>query len=267
MNRVSRTASEWLMLRFGPRVGSPEDSFSRRVEQSFQDDAALQHVARIVNGAAAPERFDVMPESAGLRSLIDGLHAQRMGEEELAERTASVYDALLAEIRARLANGERLESNPLLDPASGLPNRLLFLDRLQQAIIFAHRHNTLLAICSVRIEVTSVLPHIGAVTAEIADRLRNTIRELDTVGRLALDEFGIVANDLRLRDHAEVVVTKIAEILNYPYDIGERARIIPPRIGISFYPMHGHDAVMLLDRAREAAEAAAPVAVFGESAT
>ena len=264
MNGVSRTATEWLRLRFGARGGSGEESFSRRVEEHFRDDAALQHVARIVNGAAAPERFDVMPESAGLRSLIDGLHAQHFHDEELAERAALVYDALLAEVRARIATGARPETNPLLDPASGLPNRLLFLDRLQQAIIFAHRHNTFLAVCSVHIEVPPVPEQTGAFAAEIADRLRNTIRSLDTVGRLAPREFGIVVNDLRLRDHAGVVVTKIAEILNYPYDIGDRARVIPPRIGISFYPMHGHEAGMLLDRAREAAASASPVSVFGE---
>ena len=227
----------------------------------------MQHLARIVDGAAAPERFDVMPESAGLRSLIDGVDAQRMTADALAERAVHIYDALLADLRARIAGGERLETNPLLDPPSGLPNRLLFLDRLQQAIVFAHRHNTLLAICSVRIDVRPVMQHIHAVSAEIADRLRHTIRELDTIGRLGVDEFGIVANDLKVRDHAEVVVAKVAEILNHPYDIGERARILAPRIGISFYPMHGHDAAMLLERAREAAETASPVAVFGESTT
>ena len=264
MNRVSRTATEWLMLRFGARGGSAEDSFSRRVEEFFRDDAALQHVARIVNGAAAPERFDVMPESAGLRSLIDGLHAQRLNEEDLAQRAACVYDALLAEIRARVANGERPETNPLFDPQSGLPNRLLFLDRLEQSVAFAHRHNTLLAICSVRVDLADVMAYIGPIAAEIADRLKHTIRELDTIGRLTTDEFGIVANDLRLRDHADVVIAKVADILAYPYDLGDGSRVIPPRIGISFYPMHGHDAAMLLDRAREAAASASPVAVFGE---
>ena len=243
-----------------------EESFARLVEQCCGDDAAMQHLARIVDGAAAPERFDVMPESAGLRAVVEGVHAQRPGED-VAECLTFIYDALLCEVRARIATGARLETNPLLDPASGLPNRLLFLDRLQQSIIFAHRHNTLLAICSVRIDPAPALPYIGLVAAEIADRLRNTIRELDTVGRLALDEFGIVVNDLRLREHADVVVTKVAEILHHPYDIGERARIIAPRIGISFYPRHGHDAHMLLERAREASATASPVGVFGESAT
>lgn len=259
MGAVNKTATEWLVARFLDVTAKDEDdSFGILVEKHFPDDAAMRHLARIVRGADAPERFDVMPESAGLRAIVEGFAAK-------GRAAAEMYDALLASLRQRLERDEPLESGPLLDPVSGLANRFLFLDRLEQAIAYAHRHDALLAVCLVRFDFEPVAGHIDRVCREIADRLHHTIRELDTIARLGASEFGVILNDLRSRANADVAVAKMSEALSQPFDLADRAYEVTRNIGMSFYPAHGHDAAMLLNAARQAAtDVAVPVSVFGE---
>lgn len=157
-----------------------------------------------------------------------------------------------------------METDTLLDPVSGLPNRLLFFDRLTHAIAFARRHDTLLAVCSITIDMSGVPQHVARISREIGDRLHHTIREIDTVARLGLEEFGVVITDLHRREDGEVAIAKVGDILEQPYDIVDSSYVLQPRIGIAFYPAHGHDAAMLIDAARAARAAASPVAVFAD---
>ena len=268
MRLVNWTAVEWMGRRVvGSGLGDDDDVFGRVIEEQFSDDAAMRQLARIVRGADRPERFDVMPESPGLRAIVEGAAALYETNEEIVVFTMPVYDALLASLRQRLEAGQPLESDPLLDGVSGLPNRLLLLDRGMQAIAYAHRHDTLIAMCVMRFDFAAVEEHTDRIVFEIADRLRHTVRELDTIARLGADEFAVLVTDLRQRESADIAVRKFAEILREPFDIGTRAYDIPPRIGISFYPAHGHDAPMLLAAAREAVPRETAVAVFGESET
>jgi diguanylate cyclase (GGDEF)-like protein len=228
-------------------------------------DEAVRQLARIALGADAPEQFDVMPESAGLRSMIAGLVASGFDEAEIVSRSAVVYDALLASLRQRVEAGDPLETGPMLDPVSGLPNRLLFLDRLAQAIAYAHRHDMLLAVCSIRVELGEAAPFANRVVAEIGARLKDTIRELDTIARLGFEEFGVVLNDLRNRENAMVAVAKMEAVFEQPFEAGPRSQVLRPRIGLCYYPAHGHDAQMLLESARLALARQEPLAIFGEA--
>ncbi|MFZ2493378.1 MAG: GGDEF domain-containing protein, partial [Thermoanaerobaculia bacterium] len=219
-----------------------------------------RHLVRIVRGAAAPARFDGTAESAGLRAAIEGCRAAGLPTSV----TATIFDAMLAFVRQRIANGEPLDTDPLLDGTTGLPTRHLFLDRLSHAIGFAHRHNTLLAVCTIRFELAAVASHVPRVAREVADRLRHTFREIDTIARLGVDEFALIITDVPKREHAEIAIGKLTEVLADPFDTGEHAYGIPAHIGVSHYPPHGHDAQTLLEAARAAASVARPVGVFGE---
>lgn len=266
MRLVNWTAVEWLARRVtGAAMAEDDAAFGRVIEERFAEDPAMLQLARIVRGADRPERFDVMPESPGLRAMVEGAAALYETNDEIVAFTTPVFDALLASLRQRLESGQALESDPLLDAVSGLPNRLLLLDRLTQAIAYAHRHDTIIALCVIRFDFSRVEEHVDRIVFEIADRLRHTVRELDTMSRLGTDEFGLAITDLRQRESADVAVRKIADILYEPYDIGEKAYEIVPRIGVSFYPAHGHDGLMLLAAARDAVPQEASIAVFGES--
>ncbi len=245
-NRLNDIAREWIRTRFGDAV--PED-------------AAVRHVLRIVDGAESPEEHEVMPESAGVCAIVEGWIAER--RNDLDERGLALLDSLLAGLRHRITLGEPLLTDPFADRDSGVPSRHLFLDRLETAIALGHRHNTLLAVCSIRLDLAAASEHLGRVMREVADRLRHTVRAVDTVARLGNDEFGLVVADLRRREDALVAVQKVADVLWEPYDIGETAYVIAPRIGMSFYPAHGHEPSMLLDRAREAGAGADPMRVYG----
>lgn len=266
MRLVNWTAVEWLARRVtGASMADDEGAFGRFIEEQFGEDPAMLQLARIVRGADRPERFDVMPESPGLKALVEGAAALYETNDEIVAFTTPVYDALLASLRQRLEVGQALESDPLLESVSGLPNRLLLLDRLTQAIAYAHRHDTIIALCVIRFDFSRVEEHIDRIVFEIADRLRHTVRELDTISRLGTDEFGVAITDLRQRESADIAVRKMADILYEPFDIGEQAYEFPPRIGMSFYPAHGHDPLMLLAAARDAVPAEPSIAVFGEA--
>lgn len=261
MEPLNRAATDWLAVRFpGTTVLAGDDSFAALVDAISPDDPALRHLVRIVRGAAEPERFDGTSESAGLRAAIEGCHAAGLP----ASAVAVVFDATLAFVRQRIANGEPLDTDPLLDATTGLPTRHLFLDRLAYAIGFAHRHDTLLAVCTIRFELADVAGHVPRVVREVADRLRHTFREIDTIARLGVDEFAIIITDVPKREHAEIALGKLTEVLADPFDIGDEALEVPAHIGVSHYPPHGHDAQSLLEAARAAASAARAVGVFGE---
>lgn len=260
-DQLNGIATRWLSERFVGGVATiGDDSFGSLVGKHFADDAALTHLARIVRGAASPEDFDVMPESAGLRALVEGCLAAQLPDST----TNAVFDALLGKIRDRIQRGEPLESNPFLDRTTGLPNRLLTIDRLTTAVAFAHRHDTMLAVCAIRFDLSEVADHVARVALEIADRLRHTFREIDTIARLGSGEFCVVITDAPKRDHAEIAISKLTEVVAEPFDIGERSYSIAAHIGISLYPAHGHDAQTLLEAARAAAAAAPALSVYGE---
>lgn len=156
------------------------------------------------------------------------------------------------------------ETDLFKDALTGLPNELLLLDRLSYAIAYARRHDTLLAVCSIVLDLGQAAEVESRVILEAADRLRSSMREIDTIARVAPAEFCVVITDVRTRGHAEIAIGKIAEVLTQPYDIGNRSWCVVARLGISYYPPHGHEAPALLKNAREAAASGGALTVFGE---
>src|SRR5438067_1993017 len=109
-------AREWLRMRFGD-------------DEQLPDEAAIRHLVRILDGAEAPEQFDVMPESAGLYAVVEGWTAENLDEAVMSARAAALCDSLLAALRHRVSLGEPLQTDPFADRDSGLPDRHQLLSR------------------------------------------------------------------------------------------------------------------------------------------
>jgi diguanylate cyclase (GGDEF)-like protein len=150
---------------------------------------------------------------------------------------------------------ERLAFQAQHDTLTGLPNRLLFQDRVQQATRSATRHRRKAAVIWVDLDkykqVNDTLGHrVGdEVLGEVARRLQGCLRESDTVARVGGDEFTVLVQDVDRVEDAELVAKKILASFERPLQLGAHRATIGASLGISIFPDHGEDPITLLRHA------------------
>ncbi len=138
------------------------------------------------------------------------------------------------------------------DALTGLPNRLLFYDRLRQAMAQAKRHRQLAALLFLDLDgfkrINDTLGHsVGDLLLQsVAGRLCDCLRETDTVARLGGDEFTVILNDMTQAQGAATVAQKILNVLSNPYLLKGHELVITTSIGISLYPSDGTDVESLV---------------------
>lgn len=141
------------------------------------------------------------------------------------------------------------------DHLTGLPNRRLLQDRVEKAISSSQRHDNRLALLLVDLDHFKVINDtLGHETGDkmlmlAGGRLKNCIREQDTIARIGGDEFVIMLSDMEEAGDAAVVAQKILESLSSPYQVNGAELHSTPSIGISLYPEDGQDFVMLMKHA------------------
>jgi diguanylate cyclase (GGDEF)-like protein/PAS domain S-box-containing protein len=147
------------------------------------------------------------------------------------------------------------EHQALHDPLTGLPNRLLFGERIDQAIRHAERNHNKLAVVLMDLdrfkEVNDSLGHSAGdhLLAKVGERMRDAIRASDTVARLGGDEFGLLLPDLNDGEGAIPVITRIRAALERPVYVHSLPLAVEASIGIAVYPDHGTDAQALIQKA------------------
>jgi len=144
------------------------------------------------------------------------------------------------------------------DALTELPNRMLFQDRLQQAIIQAKRNKSEFAVLFIDLDgFKAVNDARGHATGDnllqiVAQRLRGCVREGDTVARLGGDEFTILLRGVGHGEGLHRVLRKIIKLVAQPYELGEHAETVTASIGISLYPQDATGVEKLLIHADEA---------------
>jgi diguanylate cyclase (GGDEF)-like protein len=141
------------------------------------------------------------------------------------------------------------------DALTKLPNRDLFKERLQQAILMAARRRSCLAVLFLDLDgfkrINDIHGHdLGdEVLKSVAARLQATLRKSDTVGRLGGDEFVILLTEISHAADADISAAKVLAELRKPHQIGGHLLDLTASIGISTYPEGGTDADGLLKHA------------------
>ena len=145
-----------------------------------------------------------------------------------------------------------LEYQANYDLLTGLANRTLFMDRLNQAISLAKRKNSKIAVLFVDLdnfkEINDSLGHeIGdKVLMEFATRINHKVRSSDTLARLGGDEFCIILNDIVEIENISKFILKCMESIKKPFLIGNSTFYVNMSVGVSLYPNNGESAKLLL---------------------
>jgi len=162
---------------------------------------------------------------------------------------------VLRDIRDRKRAEERLRYMANYDELTGLPNRSLFSDRLEQTLNLARRGGREAGCIFIDLDrfkaVNDTYGHgIGDKLLKlVAQRLQESVRSVDTVGRLSGDEFAIAMSDLAKADDANHVAQKVVSALAHPFDLDGHQTYMTASLGIAVYPSDGEDAEVLLRNA------------------
>ena len=168
------------------------------------------------------------------------------------------FSAVFYDITERKAIEAQLENIAHYDMLTGLPNRMLLHDRLEQAIAAAERLDQRFALLFIDLDgfkpVNDSHGHaVGdEVLKEVGRRLGMLIRGMDTAARLGGDEFVVILTDIRSKENARSVAEKIIENLARPYEVEGRELLLSASIGASLYPSDETASRELLRTADEA---------------
>lgn len=169
---------------------------------------------------------------------------------------------IVEDVTARREREAALRRQVLYDGLSRLPNRVLFEDRMQQAILGARRESGSLAILVLDLDdfrsVNEQHGHAAGddVLKEVAGRLRTEVRASDTVARIGSDEFAVILATGGEASAAALAARALESALSKPYRVGDLTVEIGVSVGISLHPEHGDDPEVLLRRAEVAVRAA-----------
>jgi diguanylate cyclase (GGDEF)-like protein/PAS domain S-box-containing protein len=162
---------------------------------------------------------------------------------------------VMIDISARKERENRIQHLADHDALTGLLNRRLLEDRLQQAITIARRSESMVAVMLMDLDgfkaVNDQFGHLMGdyVLRVVGKRLRECVRESDTVARLGGDEFVVVVGGQRSADDSSVVAEKILGALTEPVAAGGRRFEIGGSIGISVFPRDGATPESLIKQA------------------
>ena len=172
-----------------------------------------------------------------------------------AQGQVTHYIAVKEDITVQKRNEEQLIYQATHDELTGLANRTLLKDLLEQSIHYAHRSGRMVAVLLLDLDrfklVNDSLGH-GAgdeLLVAVAQRLKAIVREADTVARFGGDEFVVLLTEVASAEDVRKVAGNILRQLALPQCIEQRELTVTASLGISFYPDDGGDSATLIRNA------------------
>lgn len=152
------------------------------------------------------------------------------------------YVVLFSDISEAKAHEHRLETMAHYDPLTGLPNRSLLSDRLQQAMAQSSRYKKFIAVCYLDLDgfkqVNDTYGHeVGdQLLIALAAQMQQTLRKSDTLARIGGDEFVVVLSGLLDKESSLVSAERLVQAAAHPVMVGELQLQVSASLGITFYP-------------------------------
>jgi diguanylate cyclase (GGDEF)-like protein/PAS domain S-box-containing protein len=218
-----------------------------------------------ITGHRAPhagDRFDVVWIFEDITQRREAEEALRRAKDELEQRVLERTNELTVtnqqlqkEIFERVQAEQRIWHVAHHDALTGLPNRTLLHDRLEQALAQALRDNHRVGVMFLDLDrfksINDTLGHpVGdELLKQVAGRIGAAVRAVDTVSRLGGDEFIVILRELASADDAVLVAEKIIQALATPVNAVGHDLCVTPSIGISMFPDDGLEALQLMKNA------------------
>jgi diguanylate cyclase (GGDEF)-like protein/PAS domain S-box-containing protein len=201
-------------------------------------------VARIMPGQVALlKRHQGSEEAHGEAALGDGAAPRYYDIAISSLRTRKVARAgrliSLRDITERKALEQQLMQQALHDPLTGLPNRTLFMNRLEHALDRGRRRESRVAVLFMDLDnfkfVNDSLGHEAGdlLLVAVSNRVQPCLRSEDTIARLGGDEFAVLIEDVKYTNEPAYVAERIVEELQAPFTLGGQPVVVTPSIGIA----------------------------------
>jgi diguanylate cyclase (GGDEF)-like protein/PAS domain S-box-containing protein len=249
MNQVAETMTGW----------SCQEALGRPLAEVFR---IIDGVTRMA--AADPARRSMDDdESVGLAAGCVLLRRDKT-ELHIEDSAAPIHDRdgqvsgaviVFRDIGPTLAMAQKMTHLAHHDFLTGLPNRVLLIERISQAITQANRHGKRLALLFIDLDnfkrINDLLGHAAGdrLLRLVAKRLAACVRAMDTLCRQGGDEFVMLLTEIEQPQDAARVVEKLRAALAVPYRIGRHDLRVTLSMGISVFPDDGFDADSLMQKA------------------
>jgi diguanylate cyclase (GGDEF)-like protein/PAS domain S-box-containing protein len=168
------------------------------------------------------------------------------------------FVAIKHDITVRKKMEERLDHLAHFDELTGVPNRKLLFDRLRQSLAMARRCKQQLAVLFIDLDgfkaINDSYGHEAGdiMLRSVAQRLRQTLRDSDTVARVGGDEFVVLLNNLNAVENISTIADKLIGAVSFPIKLDKLQCQVGASIGVSLFPEHGDTAETLLSCADSA---------------
>jgi len=233
-------------------IGYNEDDLTGTSFLSYIHPRERQAARKIFSDVVAGQRQEAQGELRFMHKSGTWVWLEGFAQNLLHDPSVGAIVINYRDITQRKATEKQLEYQAYYDALTGLPNRLLFRDRVVNAIAQARRNRRAIAVMYLDLDhfklVNDGLGHsIGdALLSEVAERLQGCIRASDTISRLGGDEFTILLNDVADSDSAASVARKMLQSFTRSFRVQSHELFVTASIGTSLYPNDGEDVETLL---------------------
>lgn len=239
---------------FAEMVGWEADALTETDwRELFASPAVAQHILDRLDGTATLRGVEVelRRKDGATVFALQNLSLLGSGPHALVHTTS-------VDISDRKRAEAQIEFHAYHDVLTQLPNRRLFADRLEMAVLAASRGRRNLAVLFIDLDrfkgLNDTFGHSVAdgVLLEVAARLRNCVRKSDTVARFGGDEFAVILADLHRPEDAVQVAEKILQAFADPMRVGGNTIEMSASVGVAVYPHDGEDFDALIRNADDA---------------
>ncbi|MBD3800591.1 MAG: EAL domain-containing protein [Campylobacterales bacterium] len=213
---------------------SQRQSFIRALENTAQTHTPFRLMHKIVNAHG------------------EAMHVLTEGKLSLRGDGKAFISGITMDVSEQAESQQMIEKLAFYDPLTNLPNRLLMQDRLQKSIKDANRRGEKLGVLFLDLDgfknVNDTMGHTmgDRLLKEVAERLKRTLRDSDTISRIGGDEFIVLLPQVNSEKEITIVAEKMIDALQERWEFGDKAIFTTTSIGVAIYPDHSEDADTLI---------------------